>query len=44
MTISDGRLDTDPLFTMMLLPLRFVGATWNVAHQVLQSDKPDRKA
>jgi hypothetical protein len=28
---------------MLLLVLGFVGVMWNVVHQVLGSDKPDKK-
>ena len=38
----DERLGTGPLFTVVLLLLGFVGATWSLVHQVLGPDKPDK--
>lgn len=39
----DGRFHTGPLFTILLLLLGFVGATWSLVKQVLGPDKPDKK-
>jgi F0F1-type ATP synthase assembly protein I len=39
----DGRLDTDPLFTVALLLLGFVGATVSLVRQVLGPTKPGKK-
>ncbi|MGH8999882.1 MAG: AtpZ/AtpI family protein [Acidimicrobiia bacterium] len=39
----DGWLDTSPLFTVVLLLLGFVGATWSLVRGVLGPGKPDRK-
>lgn len=36
----DGRLETGELFTVVLLLLGFVGATWSLVKQVLGPDKP----
>jgi F0F1-type ATP synthase assembly protein I len=38
----DGRVGTAPLFTVVLLLLGFVGATWSLVQQVLGPDKPDK--
>lgn len=37
----DGRLDTRPLFTVVLLLLSFVGGTWSLVRQVLGPDKKE---
>lgn len=39
----DGRLGTTPLFTIVLLLLGFVGATWNLVRTVLRPDRPQDK-
>lgn len=39
----DGRLGTGLLFTLMLLALGFVGATWSLVQQVLGPDKRGKK-
>lgn len=39
----DGRFGTGALFTVVLLLLGFVGATWSLVQQVLGPDKPDKK-
>jgi ATP synthase protein I len=39
----DGRFGTGALFTILLLLLGFVGATWSLVKQVLGPDKPDKK-
>lgn len=48
----DGRFDTGVLFTVVLLLLGFVGATWSLVRQVLgptsprkpdHPDRPDRR-
>lgn len=36
----DGRFDTGSLFTIVLLLLAFVGATWSLVQGVLAPDKP----
>jgi F0F1-type ATP synthase assembly protein I len=38
----DGRLGTSPLFTVGLLLLGFVGATWSLVRTVLEPDKPKK--
>lgn len=40
----DGQIDTGPLFTVVLMMLGFVGATWSLIRQVLAPDKPDKKS
>ena len=42
----DGRLGTKPLFTVVLLFLGFIGATWSLIHEVLGPDQhgPDHQA
>lgn len=37
----DGRLGTGPLFTVVLLLLGFVGATWSLVREVLGPDKKE---
>ncbi|MGH9041489.1 MAG: AtpZ/AtpI family protein [Acidimicrobiia bacterium] len=39
----DGRLDTGPLFTVVLLLFGFAGATWSLIRQVLGPDKGGKK-
>jgi F0F1-type ATP synthase assembly protein I len=39
----DGRFGTGALFTILLLLLGFVGATWSLVKQVLGPDKPGKK-
>jgi F0F1-type ATP synthase assembly protein I len=39
----DGRLGTGWLFTLVLLLLGFVGATFSLIHQVLGPDDPSKK-
>ena len=41
----DGRLGTKPLFTVVLLFLGFIGATWSLVHEVLGPDQrgPDHQ-
>lgn len=39
----DERFDTGELFTVVLLLLGFVGATWSLVHHVLAPDKRDKK-
>ena len=39
----DDRFGTGTLFTLVLLLLGFVGATWSLVKQVLKPDKPDKK-
>jgi ATP synthase protein I len=39
----DGRFGTGTLFTLVLLLLGFVGATWSLVRQVLGPDKNDKK-
>lgn len=39
----DGRLGTRWLFTLLLLGLGFVGATFSLIHQVLGPDDPKKK-
>ena len=39
----DGRFGTGPLFTVVLLLLGFVGATWSLVQQVLGPDKRDKR-
>jgi F0F1-type ATP synthase assembly protein I len=38
----DGRFETGTLFTLVLLLLGFVGATYSLVRQVLGPDKPDK--
>ncbi|HEV7865435.1 MAG TPA: AtpZ/AtpI family protein [Acidimicrobiia bacterium] len=40
---ADGRLETAPLFTVLLLLLGFVGATVSLIRQVLGPTKPGKK-
>ena len=39
----DGRLGTGLVFTLVLLLLGFVGATWSLIHEVLGPDDPSKK-
>jgi F0F1-type ATP synthase assembly protein I len=40
----DNRLDTAPIFLLVLLALGFVGATWSLINQVMGGDnKPEKK-
>lgn len=39
----DGRFGTGALFTVALLLVGFVGATWSLVAQVLGPKKPDEK-
>ncbi len=39
----DDRFATGNLFTLILLLLGFVGATWSLVKQVLAPDKPKKK-
>ena len=39
----DDRFGTKTLFTLILLLLGFVGATWSLVKQVLGADKPEEK-
>lgn len=40
----DNRLDTAPIFLLVLLALGFGGATWSLIHQVMGGDdKSDKK-
>ncbi len=38
----DGRLETEPLFTVVFLLLAFVGATWTLVRTVLGPPKPGK--
>lgn len=38
-TWLDGRFGTEPLFTIVLLLLGFVGGTWSLVRQVLDSNR-----
>ena len=39
----DGRFETGTLFTLVLLLLGFVGATYSLVRQVLAPDKRDKQ-
>ena len=39
----DGRFETGPLFTVVLLLLGFVGATWSLVRGVLGPNQPSRR-